>query len=155
MPARRTSPGCCRNGHDLPLRAGHGLCAAFPGRWLHTVFPCRLFHAYPGTGYRIATLLYLLAHAIDRGRLMSSANTAGMAYSINTLVTKVSMGVTGFLLASFLSYGHYTGGADTVSVGLKHWVTAGFVWLPLGSSALQLVFLALWPRGITPLPETA
>ncbi|MFT8710738.1 MFS transporter [Komagataeibacter rhaeticus] len=97
----------------------------------------------------------LLAHAIDRGRLMSSANTAGMAYSINTLVTKVSMGVTGFLLASFLSYGHYMGGADTVSVGLKHWVTAGFVWLPLGSSALQLVFLALWPRGITPLPETA
>ncbi|WP_130732508.1 MFS transporter [Komagataeibacter xylinus] len=88
----------------------------------------------------------LLAHGIDVSRMMSPVNTAGMACSINTLVTKVSMGVTGFILAAFLAYGHYAGDVHTVSPGLKHWIMAGFVWLPLGAVALQIVFLALWPR---------
>lgn len=105
----------------------------------------------------IASPLYyvLLAHAIDRGRLASSTNTAGVAYSINTLVTKISMGITGFILAGFLSRGHYAVGASTYPAGLQHWVMAGFVWLPMGAAALQLMFLALWPRGVVPLPETA
>ena len=95
----------------------------------------------------------LLAHAIDVGRMRSPVNTGGMAYSINTLVTKLSMGVTGFILASFLAYGHYTGGVHTTSPDLEHWIRAGFVWLPLGAATLQLAFLAFWPRGIA-LPAT-
>ncbi|GBQ57947.1 MFS transporter [Komagataeibacter swingsii] len=96
----------------------------------------------------------LLAHGIDMGRMTSPVNTAGMAYSINTLVTKMSMGVTGFILASFLAHGHYAADVHIVLPNLKHWVMAGFVWLPLGAVALQLVFLALWPRGAaTSTPE--
>ncbi|WEQ52465.1 MFS transporter [Komagataeibacter oboediens] len=90
----------------------------------------------------------LLAHGIDVGRMTSPVNTAGMAYSINTLVTKLSMGVTGFILATFLAHGHYAGDVHTFSPALKHWIMAGFVWLPLGAAALQLVLLAIWPRGI-------
>ncbi|GAN87767.1 MFS transporter [Komagataeibacter intermedius] len=96
----------------------------------------------------------LLAHGIDVGRMASPVNTAGMAYSINTLVTKLSMGVTGFVLATFLAHGHYAGDVHTFSPALKHWIMAGFVWLPLGAAALQLVLLAMWPRGVaSPVTE--
>jgi len=96
----------------------------------------------------------LLAHGIDVGRMASPVNTAGMAYSINTLVTKLSMGVTGFVLATFLAHGPSAGAVHPFSPALKHWIMAGFVWLPLGAAALQLVLLAMWPRGVaSPVTE--
>ena len=49
----------------------------------------------------------LLAQAVDDGDPHASTGSAGLAYSINTWVTKLAMGLTGFVLAQFLSLGHY------------------------------------------------
>ncbi|MBO1361310.1 MFS transporter [Acetobacter sacchari] len=96
----------------------------------------------------IASPLYyvLLSRAIDDGEEASDVNTAGLAYAINTLVTKVSMGATGFILAFLLSGGHYAPNLAEQSPGLIPWVTTGFVWLPLATAVVQFVPLSLWTR---------
>ncbi|PHY92893.1 MFS transporter, partial [Acetobacter pomorum] len=55
------------------------------------------------------------------------------------------MGLTGFVLAQFLSQGHYVEGGTTQSPDLSFWITAGFVWLPLGAVCLQVFCLLAWP----------
>ncbi|GCD49736.1 putative symporter YjmB [Acetobacter pasteurianus] len=87
----------------------------------------------------------LLAEAVDDGDLRTSTGSAGLAYSINTWVTKLAMGLTGFVLAQFLSQGHYVEGGTTQSPDLSFWITAGFVWLPLGAVCLQVFCLLAWP----------
>ncbi len=123
-------------GYGLIWLAGAGMTTFFAGFLLLSL------------SQGVASPLYyvLLAAAIDKGFALSSVNTAGLAYSISTLMTKLSMGVTGFLLAFFLSWGHYTPASVTQSPDLAPWVTAGFIWLPLGGAILQLGLLRLWPR---------
>ncbi|GBQ43090.1 sugar transporter [Komagataeibacter europaeus LMG 18890] len=86
----------------------------------------------------------LLADAVDDGDPRTSTGSAGLAYSINTWVTKLAMGLTGFVLAQFLSQGHYVEGGVTQPPGLSFWIMAGFVWLPLGAVCMQALCLLAW-----------
>ncbi len=74
----------------------------------------------------------------------TSTGSAGLAYSINTWITKLAMGLTGFILAQFLSQGHYVEGGVTQPPGLSFWIMAGFVWLPLGAVCMQALCLLAW-----------
>ncbi len=87
----------------------------------------------------------LLAEAVDDGDLRTSTGSAGLAYSINTWVTKLAMGLTGFVLAQFLAQGHYVEGGSTQPSELSLWIIVGFVWLPLGAICLQVLCLLAWP----------
>ncbi|MCE2563725.1 MFS transporter [Komagataeibacter sp. FNDCF1] len=86
----------------------------------------------------------LLAQAVDDGDPRTSTGSAGLAYSINTWVTKLAMGLTGFVLAQFLSQGHYIEGGVIQPPELPVWITAGFVWLPLGAVCVQALCLLAW-----------
>ena len=86
----------------------------------------------------------LLAQAVDDGDPRTSTGSAGLAYSINTWVTKLAMGLTGFVLAQFLSQGHYIENGVTQPPELSLWITAGFVWLPLGAVCMQALCLLAW-----------
>lgn len=86
----------------------------------------------------------LLAEAVDDGDPRTSTGSAGLAFSINTWVTKLAMGLTGFVLAQFLSQGHYVEGSVTQPSELSFWIMAGFVWLPLGAVCMQALCLLAW-----------
>ncbi|GCD75095.1 xylose-proton symporter [Acetobacter pasteurianus NBRC 3299] len=88
----------------------------------------------------------LLAEAVDNGDPQTSTGSPGLAYSINTWVTKLAMGVTGFVLAQFLSQGHYVEGGIAQPLELSAWIAAGFVWLPLGAVCMQALCLLAWPN---------
>ncbi|NHN90493.1 MFS transporter [Acetobacter sicerae] len=88
----------------------------------------------------------LLAEAVDDGDHLTSTGSAGLAYSINTWVTKLAMGITGFVLAQFLSWGHYVADGATQPRELLSWITAGFIWLPVGAVCFQIVCLLAWRR---------
>lgn len=87
----------------------------------------------------------LLAEAVDDGDPRTSTGSAGLAYSINAWVTKLAMGLTGFVLAQFLSQGHYVEAGAMQPPELSAWITAGFVWLPLGAVCMQSLCLLAWP----------
>ena len=89
----------------------------------------------------------LLAEAVDAGDARASTGSAGLAYSINTWVTKLAMGLTGFVLAQFLARGHYVADGGAQPHELSSWVTAGFVWLPLGAVIMQVFCLLAWRQG--------
>ncbi|WP_418609948.1 MFS transporter [Gluconobacter cerinus] len=111
-----------------------------------------------GQGLMSPISYVFLAAAIDNGRAVDGTGAAGLAYSINTLISKVSMGVTGFVLALCLSYGHYDATSLVLNQSTAAWVTAGFVILPLVSVIIQYVLLLLWKsvRGTEKdLPVTA
>ncbi|GCE83489.1 MFS transporter [Komagataeibacter diospyri] len=97
-------------------------------------------------GQGVMSPLYytLLAQAVDDGDSRTSTGSAGLAYSINTWVTKLAMGLTGFILAQFLSQGHYVENGATQPPELSAWITAGFVWLPLGTVCMQVLCLLAW-----------
>ncbi|MBL7238725.1 MFS transporter [Komagataeibacter rhaeticus] len=86
----------------------------------------------------------VLAAAVDDGDPRTSTGSAGLAYSINTWVTKLAMGLTGFVLAQFLSWGHYIEGGMTQPPDLPFWIMGGFVWLPLGAVGMQVLCLLAW-----------
>ncbi|QHC36144.1 MFS transporter [Komagataeibacter xylinus] len=86
----------------------------------------------------------LLAEAVDDGDAQTSTGSAGLAYSLNTWVTKLAMGLTGFVLAQFLSHGHYVEGGGVQPSELSFWIMAGFVWLPLGAVCMQALCLLAW-----------
>lgn len=94
----------------------------------------------------------LLAEAVDDGDPRTSTGSAGLAYSINTWVTKLAMGLTGFVLAQFLSQGHYVEAAVMQPPGLSAWITAGFVWLPLGAVCMQSLPVGMARQGMNILP---
>ncbi|MFT8776390.1 MAG: glycoside-pentoside-hexuronide (GPH):cation symporter [Gluconacetobacter liquefaciens] len=83
----------------------------------------------------------LLAATIDERERHGEGGTAGIAYSINTLVSKLSMGVTGFILAQFLAFGHYDAAASIIPPTTTAWIVAGFVLLPLLGNLLQFGLL--------------
>ncbi|MBV0887950.1 MFS transporter [Komagataeibacter oboediens] len=86
----------------------------------------------------------LLAQAVDDGNPRSSTGSAGLAYSINTWVTKLAMGLTGFVLAQFLSWGHYAADGAAQPPEVSWWITTGFVWLPLWAVCMQALCLLAW-----------
>ncbi|WP_395494646.1 MFS transporter [Acetobacter sp. KSO5] len=114
--------------------------------WSQTSF-LTLFALLTGAQGIMSPLYYvLLSSAIDEGRAATNESTTGLAYSLNTLVTKFSMGVTGFILAQLLSYGHYSGTLTTFPESTKQWISAGFVGLPLAATCLQICLILLWSR---------
>ena len=90
----------------------------------------------------VSPLCYtLLGEAIDHGRESNGIAAAGLAYSINTLVSKVAVGATGFALASLLVWGHYAPELAVQSPELTAWLKFGFIGLP--STAICVALAAL------------
>lgn len=87
----------------------------------------------------------MIADSIDHGTRATGVRTAGMGYALNSLLQKVAFGVTGALLAEFLSLGGYQPESAAQVEGLSHWITAGFVWLPASVAALLAVLVAFYP----------
>ena len=96
----------------------------------------------------VSPLCYtLLGEAIDHGRAKTGVAAAGLAYSINTLISKVAVGLTGFALATFLAWGHYAPELSTQSADLTMWLKLGFIGLPSAAICLALVTLFYSPAG--------
>lgn len=84
----------------------------------------------------------LLAKAVDYSHADDHVDLAGISYALNTLVTKIAGGITGFILSLFLSFGHYDANQTSSTGDIALWVLAGFVWLPLACVAIQ--FILFW-----------
>ncbi|MBE7728300.1 MFS transporter [Komagataeibacter sp. FXV3] len=97
------------------------------GTW-GIIFTFALFSIVTG----LASPLYyvLLADAIEHGHIRHGKSMAGMAYALNTLVSKVSMAIGGFILVWFLRMGHYTPTGNADNPDIAFWIRMGFVWLP-------------------------
>ncbi len=94
----------------------------------------------------VSPLCYtLLGEAIDHGRADTGIAAAGLAYSINTLISKVAVGVTGFTLATFLAWGHYAPELATQNVDLPTWLKLGFIGLPCAAICVALAALFYSP----------
>jgi GPH family glycoside/pentoside/hexuronide:cation symporter len=87
----------------------------------------------------------MIADSIDHGTQATGVRTAGMGYALNSLLQKAAFGVTGALLAEFLSLGSYPPDSPAQAEGLSRWITAGFIWLPAAVSALIAVLVAFYP----------
>jgi len=125
---------------------------AFPGQ-LAVFLPC--FIVTSGAAGIGSPLYYaMVADSIDYGTRTSGVRTAGMGYSLNSMLQKACFGVTGALLAEFLSLGGYSAGAATQNGRLSGWITAGFVWLPLGVCLLLIALTSLYPSDVS-IGETA
>lgn len=88
----------------------------------------------------------MLAEAIDDGEAKTGVASTGLAYSVNSLVTKVAVGVTGFIIASLLAWGHYTPGLQVGGPALTFWLKVGFIGVPCTSICLAILTLCLWPN---------
>lgn len=90
----------------------------------------------------VSPLCYvLLGEAIDHGREETGIAAAGLAYSVNTLVSKVAVGVTGFALATLLAWGHYAPALTTQSANLRIWLEIGFIGMPCVAICMALTVL--------------
>jgi len=87
----------------------------------------------------------MIADSIDYGTRTTGVRTAGMGYSLNSLLQKAFFGVTGALLAEFLSLGGYVAGAGVQNEHLAAWITAGFVWLPAGMCLALVALISFYP----------
>ncbi|MCH4090770.1 MFS transporter [Acetobacter sp.] len=98
--------------------------------------------------FGIADPLYYttLASAIDYGVSTTGIRAAGLAYSLNSLVTKVSQGLAGFMLAEFLVWGHYTTDHRLTDASLSSWITMGFIGLPVIAALFGFGMIWLFPR---------
>jgi Na+/melibiose symporter-like transporter len=96
----------------------------------------------------------MVADSIDYGTRTTGVRTAGLGYSLNSLLQKAFFGVTGALLAEFLSLGGYVAGAGVQNEHLSAWVTAGFIWVPAGMCVLLVALVSFYPSDAT-VRETA
>lgn len=107
----------------------------------------------------VSPLCYtLLGEAIDHGRAETGISAAGLAYSVNTLVSKVAAGFTGFALATLLAWGHYSPELTTDGADLQMWLKIGFIGLPCAAICVALTALFYSPggrRGVVPHPASA
>jgi GPH family glycoside/pentoside/hexuronide:cation symporter len=85
----------------------------------------------------------ILSEAVDQRRARTGVAAAGLAFSINALVGKVSAGIAGFAIASFLAWGDYRSGLEVAGPELVTWLKAGFIGLP--TLAVVLAFLIAFP----------
>jgi len=96
----------------------------------------------------VSPLCYtLLGEAIDEGRADTGIAAAGLAYSINTLISKLAAGLTGFVLATLLAWGHYAPELATQSPDLSEWLKLGFIGLPSAAICVALAVLFYSPTG--------
>ncbi|HLZ97443.1 MAG TPA: glycoside-pentoside-hexuronide (GPH):cation symporter [Steroidobacteraceae bacterium] len=90
----------------------------------------------------------MVADSIDYGTRTTGVRTAGMGYSLNSLLQKASFGVTGALLAEFLSLGGYAPGAVVQNPQLSTWITAGFIWMPAVMCLLLIPLISRYPAEV-------
>lgn len=104
----------------------------------------------------------ILSEAIDKRRAETGVAAAGLAFSINALVGKVSAGCAGFAIATFLAWGHYHPGLELANPELTTWLKAGFIGLPTLSVVLAFLIAfpsahdhphAVAPAGLEPQPR--
>ena len=87
----------------------------------------------------------MLAEAIDDGEARTGVAATGLAYSLNSLVTKVAVGVTGFIIATLLAWGRYAPDLRIAGPDLIFWLKAGFIGVPCIAIGLAILTLRLWP----------
>ncbi len=91
----------------------------------------------------VSPLCYsILSEAIDIRRRETGVAAAGLAFSINSLVSKVAAGIAGFAVATFLAWGHYQPGNATADATLTVWLKLGYVGLP--AVAVLISFLLIF-----------
>jgi GPH family glycoside/pentoside/hexuronide:cation symporter len=90
----------------------------------------------------------MLAEAIDDGEARTGVAATGLAYSVNSLITKVAVGVTGFIVATLLVWGHYAPDLKAGGPVLIFWLKAGFLGVPASAIGLALFVLCFWPRDV-------
>lgn len=117
--------------------------ALFPGH-LAVFVPAYLTACF-ASGMGSPLYYAMIADAIDHGARTTGFRTAGVAYALNSLLQKVFFGLTGSMLAAFLSLGGYDAGAAEQQPGLVTWITAGYVWLPATISLLLIFVVSLYP----------
>jgi glycoside/pentoside/hexuronide:cation symporter, GPH family len=117
--------------------------AWFPGN-LAVFLPCFMV-ASIASGFGSPLYYAMVADSIDYGTQATGVRAAGMGYSLNSLLQKVSFGVTGALLAEFLSLGGYVPGAVVQNEHLSAWITGGFIWLPAAMSVLLIAVISFYP----------
>ncbi len=119
------------------------IIAAFPGN-LAVFLPCFIVASW-ASGIGSPLYYAMVADSIDYGTRTTGVRTAGLGYSLNSLLQKAFFGVTGALLAEFLSLGGYVAGAGSQNEHLPAWVTAGFIWLPAGMCLLLIAVVSFYP----------
>ncbi|WP_342629310.1 glycoside-pentoside-hexuronide (GPH):cation symporter [Nguyenibacter vanlangensis] len=97
------------------------------------------------SGLRSPFYFSMISDAIDYGTARTGVRCAGMAYAINSMVTKIAFAATGTLLALFLAWGQYDPARHTQSAALGWWVNAGYVLLPALSSSLAIAVMLFYP----------
>jgi GPH family glycoside/pentoside/hexuronide:cation symporter len=122
------------------------IIAVFPGN-LAVFLPCFIV-ASCAAGIGSPLYYAMVADSIDYGTRTTGVRTAGMGYSLNSLLQKACFGVTGALLAEFLSLGGYAAGAAVQNEHLSAWITAGFIWLPAGMCLLLIALISLLPTDV-------
>jgi len=142
-----------RFGNKRQLQCGYflqalalAIIAGFPGN-LAVFVPCFIV-ASCAAGIGSPLYYAMVADSIDHGTRTTGVRTAGMGYSLNSLLQKACFGVTGALLAEFLSLGGYAPGAAVQNEHLSAWITAGFVWLPAGMCLLLIALISLYPSEV-------
>jgi GPH family glycoside/pentoside/hexuronide:cation symporter len=128
------------------------IIAVFPGN-LAVFLPCFIV-ASCAAGIGSPLYYAMVADSIDYGTRTTGVRTAGMGYSVNSLLQKACFGVTGALLAEFLSLGGYAAGAAVQNEHLSAWITAGFIWLPAAMCTLLIALISLFPSDVN-IGETA
>jgi GPH family glycoside/pentoside/hexuronide:cation symporter len=98
--------------------------------------------------------LAILSEAIDEGREKTGIAAAGLAFSYNTLISKIAAAVAGFAIATFLSWGHYAPTMAVPDATLAFWLKAGFLGLPFCSIALAALLMLASRRDERALPVT-
>lgn len=146
-------PWLARIGRKTTLQAGYFLqalalavIASFPGN-LAVFLPCFAV-ASMAAGFGSPLYYAMIADSIDHGTRTTGVRTAGMGYSLNSLLQKFFFGVTGALLAKFLSVGGYVPGAVEQNEHLSTWITAGFIWLPAAMCVLLIGAISLYPSDV-------
>ncbi len=90
----------------------------------------------------VSPLCYaILSEAVDDGRQQTGIAAAGLAFGINTLVSKIAAGFAGFMIATFLAWGNYTPDLVEADARLVWWLKAGFIGLPLCASVLAFLLV--------------
>jgi GPH family glycoside/pentoside/hexuronide:cation symporter len=139
-PTRRLQWGCFLQALALVV------IALFSGN-LAVFLPCFIV-ASCAAGISSPLYYAMVAESIDYGTRTTGVRTAGMGYSLNSLLQKACFGVTGALLAEFLSLGGYAAGAAVQNEHLSAWITAGFIWLPAGVCLLLMALISLFPSDV-------
>lgn len=96
---------------------------------------------YVGVGAVSPLYFAMLSEAIDSGRERTGVAAAGLAFSINAFLSKVAAGIAGFIVATFLAYGHYQAGLHAADAHLQGWIRLGYIGLPTLSMMLCVVLL--------------